>query len=95
MTAEDRYCWTDTARVALIGETGVILDVSQGKYYSLSPVAVQICRLLAEGRSVAEMTEELAGAFDMPKSTLAEDMRSFLALLERAKLCRIAGEEAK
>lgn len=55
------------------GET-VLLDLSQGAYYSLNGVGSRVWELLAEGMTLAEVSETLLAEYEVPPEDLDRDV---------------------
>jgi|GEM_PF-6617680 len=89
MESKPEYHLTENVRLALGKESGVLLDVALGKYYSLTPSAALIVSAIARGRSVDEIINNLGRAFGVSQSRLETDLRSFLSILEAKGLCRV------
>lgn len=43
----------------------VMMDIDQGKYFSLNPVATHIWDLLEKSRDIEELCKELVGEYDV------------------------------
>jgi hypothetical protein len=89
IAATHRYKLSQHARLALGKESGVLLDVALGKYYSLTPSAALIVSAISPGRSIDEVIENLTGVFDVSQSRLEADLRSFLSILQSKGLCHV------
>jgi hypothetical protein len=64
----------------------VVLDMSTGVYFGLSPVASRIWKLLASGSSRLEIEAALLAEFDVEPTVLASDLDNLLTQLEGKKL---------
>lgn len=64
----------------------VLLDLKQGKYYSLNGLGADIWRKLEAGRSAEQIEEELAEMYDAPTEDLRRDVADFIADLQRKRL---------
>ncbi len=62
----------------------VMMDVDEGHYYELDPVAARIWMLLEEASSASKICEALAGEFEVDAETCQRDTLEFLqAALEQ------------
>lgn len=57
-----------------LGEDCVMLDLASGTYFGLDPVGARLWQLLAEGRTVAEACEVLAGEYDASREQIESDV---------------------
>lgn len=64
----------------------VLLDLRQGRYYSLNGVGAEIWSQIESGRSVPEIESHLEGTFGAPRDTVRADVAAFLDDLSRKKL---------
>lgn len=51
-----------------------MLDLASGTYFGLDPVGARLWQLLAEGRTVAEACEVLAGEYDASREQIESDV---------------------
>lgn len=58
----------------------VLMDVANGRYFTLNDVAGRVWELLATPRSMGDIVTELAAEYDVPPERLIPDV---LALTER------------
>ncbi len=70
---------------SLGGET-VLLNISSGMYFGLSPVASRFWHLLREGATRAEAQSRLLDEFEVEEDALQADLDNLLADLEAKKL---------
>jgi hypothetical protein len=73
-----------------VGDSVVALDIDAGEYLDLNPTAAALWRRLADGTTVAALTDELRGSFDVGEAEAEADVRSFLDALRARGL--VAGE---
>lgn len=72
--------------VRIVDGQAVLLSLKTERYYGLDEVGTRIWDLLAAGKTLAETAAVLAGEFDAPAETIAEDMQKLLAELLREGL---------
>lgn len=85
-----RYSLSPNARFVVGKEFGVVLDVSVGKYYSLTSSAALIMRRIGAGATPDQVVDDLIQVYDVPRCRLERDLYIFLDLLEARKLCNVA-----
>ena len=61
-----------------LDDTIVMMDVEEGSYYELDPVASRIWTLLKEPRSASSICEALADEYDVDAQTCQRDTLAFL-----------------
>lgn len=81
------YKVSPNVRIAVTGETAIVLDVRRGKFFSLSPLATKIFMNLQAGWSASEITDYFTGTTQLPRQTVEGDVQSLLAALISKGLC--------
>lgn len=74
-----------------IGDTQVLLDVEQGVYFGLNPVATSIWRRLEKPVRVDELCRSLRVEYEAEETRLEADVLAFLAKLEAQNLIDVRG----
>ena len=69
-----------------LNDETVVLDMSSGVYFGLSPVASRFWKLLGAGTSRPEIESTLLNEFEVDPETLRADLDNLLADLEGKKL---------
>ena len=69
-----------------LNDETVVLDMSSGTYFGLSPVASRFWKLLNEGSSRENIEGVLLDEFEVEPEVLSADLDSLLADLEGKKL---------
>jgi hypothetical protein len=64
-----------------VNDERIVLDVQDGVYYGLNPMASRIWELLGESRSVAELQGEILATYDVEPAQLGEDLARLLEQL--------------
>lgn len=67
----------------------VLLDLRQGKYYSLNGIGAQIWQRLEAGLTVPEIETQLGGLYRAPVETLRADVADFIVSLQRKQLVHV------
>ena len=61
-----------------LDDTIVMMDVDEGHYYELDPIAARIWTLLEEASSAGSICETLAGEYKVDTKTCQQDTLEFL-----------------
>jgi hypothetical protein len=69
-----------------VGEETMLLDLVSGDYVALNEPAARIWELLAEPRSVRELTGELGRLFDVEPGKCLADTLDFLSGIDALRL---------
>jgi Coenzyme PQQ synthesis protein D (PqqD) len=72
----------------------VVLDILHGQMFRANFVGSRILELLKQGRTEAQIADELSAAFDVPLETAATDLQEFLAYLQEHRLLELRQSEA-
>jgi hypothetical protein len=65
----------------LVGEDCVMLNLESGTYFGLDPVGARMWDLLADGKSLGEACDALAGEFDASRSQIEADLAQLVTEL--------------
>jgi hypothetical protein len=76
----------DHVRSVIDPDGAVLLDLKQGKYYSLNGIGAEIWRNLEAGLSAPEIEDRLASLYDAPAEVLRGDVVDFIGDLQRKRL---------
>jgi hypothetical protein len=68
------------------GDGAVVLDIRQGKYFSLNGIGADIWRYLEAGEALTEIELRLARTYDAPEETLRRDLAEFVEQLKTGQL---------
>jgi len=71
----------------------VVLDIRQGQMFRLNLVGSRMVELLKQGYSEAQIAEQVSRQFNAPREIVENDLREFLAHLERNHLLVFAHSE--
>ena len=74
----------------MVGSEMVLLDYDRGIYYGLNPVGARMWQLMAEGATMEQIVEVLAGEYEVAAATLAGDLDALLRDLEAKELVQAA-----
>ena len=64
----------------------VLLDLQEGKYYSLNGIAAEIWKKIETGTSLQNILADLEARFDTTIEKLSSDLEVFIGSLERKGL---------
>jgi hypothetical protein len=76
----------DTVMVNELGREGVLLDLSNGEYFSLDEVGMDMWKALAKLGSTEAACAELSTVYAVDGPTLKNDLESFAEKLSSCKL---------
>jgi hypothetical protein len=90
LSLEDRLAPTDEVVVRELSGESVLLDLKSGVYFGLNGVGTRAWALMAQGGSLRDVHEALAGEFDAPATVIEGELFRFAAELCQHGLCRVA-----
>jgi hypothetical protein len=93
MTLETKVVASDQQVACDVGDETVILNLKDGVYYGLNPVAAVVWRSLSEARKVEELRNILIEEFDVGKDQCTEDLFGLLSQLLSWDLVEIRNGE--
>ena len=67
----------------------VMMDMEQGKYFSLNQTATAIWELLEKPLTLEELCDKLTGEYDIDQEQCIEDIKEYLEEMSRLGLIRI------
>ena len=70
-------------------EGAVLLDLREGRYFSINPIGAEIWQQLEQGAERGAIVDHLAGQFDAPSDRLEKDVDSFVDLLDQKGLIHV------
>ena len=56
-----------------VGDETVILDLASGTYFGLDPVGARIWELMGEGKTLAEVCEQMLDEYEVSRDDLERD----------------------
>lgn len=59
----------------------VMVNVKQGNYYALNPVATRIWEIIESPSTIAEITDTLLSEYEIDRSTCETEVRTFISTL--------------
>ena len=72
-----------------VGDETVILDLASGTYFGLDPVGTRIWQLLAEGRTLAQVSEVILAEYDVLREEVEQDLDQLVKELSARKLIEL------
>lgn len=79
----------ESLSTAPMGNELVMMDVSQGKYFGLNPLATHIWQLLASPMSLDMLVSKLVLEFDVSENECRADTEMFLLQLVDKQLVKV------
>jgi Coenzyme PQQ synthesis protein D (PqqD) len=67
--------------VAPVHDETVMMDFESGHYYGLDDIGSDVWQRLEEPRRFAELVDDLAGAYDADRATIAGEVEKLLVLM--------------
>jgi hypothetical protein len=74
MNLSDRVCIPPQVMARMVGDETVILDLASGTYFGLDPVGARIWDLMGEGRTLAEVCDQMLEEYEVTREELERDM---------------------
>jgi hypothetical protein len=93
LTLETRVVASDQQVACEVGDETVILNLKDGVYYGLNPVAASIWKNLKEERKVEDLRDMLMQEFDVDELQCTEDLFGLLSQLTSWELVVIRNGE--
>jgi hypothetical protein len=89
--AARRFRTADAVVVTQQADTAILLDLRNGRYYTLNPVGALVWSMFTAGASLESATARVKDEFDAPAEQLTSDVERFVKHLVTAKLIRRDG----
>jgi hypothetical protein len=86
LTAPANYKVSESLRSTHGQDGAVILDVAQGRMFSLNRVGARMLELMKSGAGEAEIVTVIGQEFEATRETVARDLGEFIATLGRHNL---------
>ncbi len=83
VTRNDAIVYTD------LDDTIVMMDVDEGQYYELDPIASRIWSIIENGQAVEAVCKNLTEEFDIDPNTCQQDTLEFLQAAKEQNIIRI------
>lgn len=75
---------------SMMDETGaVLLDLREGRYYSLNGAGARIWSRVEKGMTPSQILEDLKRTYQIPAERLLEDLAAFVRTMEEKGLLRV------
>lgn len=78
----------DTIRRTQSDDGGILLDISQGRMFSLNPVGSKIVESLEQGFDEATIAEQISTTYAVGIETARNDIRDFIETLNKHRILR-------
>ena len=73
MRLSDRITIPPQVMARTVGDETVILDLATGTYFGLDPVGARIWELLGEGKTLAEVCDQMLEEYEVAREELERD----------------------
>ena len=73
MKLSDKVSIPPQVMARTIGDETVILDLASGTYFGLDPVGARIWELLGDGKTLAEICEQMLEEYEVSREELERD----------------------
>lgn len=74
MKLSDKVSIPPEVMARTVGDETVILDLASGTYFGLDPVGARIWELLGEGKTLAEVCDQMLEEFEVSREELERDI---------------------
>jgi hypothetical protein len=73
MNLSDKVTIPPQVMARTVGDETVILDLASGTYFGLDPVGTRIWELMGEGKTLAEICEQMLDEYEVSREELERD----------------------
>ena len=73
MNLSDKVSIPPQVMARTVGDETVILDLASGTYFGLDPVGARIWELMGEGKTLAEICEQMLDEYEVSREELERD----------------------
>ncbi len=73
MNLSDKVSIPPQVMARTVGDETVILDLASGTYFGLDPVGARIWELIGEGKTLAEICEQMLDEYEVTREELERD----------------------
>jgi hypothetical protein len=90
----DSVTISETVLTTPIGESLMLLELTEGAYYELEEVGARMWQLLAEHKTPAEVAHQISVEYQISEPSVSADLSELLNELSASGLVSFAGEPA-
>jgi hypothetical protein len=91
MTLSDRVEIPPQVMTRTVGEEEVVLDLASGTYFGLDPVGARIWALMADGKNLGEICDQMLEEYDVTREELERDILRLADELNGQGLIQVVG----
>ena len=91
MTLFDRLEIPPQVMTRTVGEEVVVLDLASGTYFGLDPVGARIWELMADGKNLGEICDQMLEEYDVTREELERDILRLADELNGQGLIQVVG----
>jgi hypothetical protein len=91
MTLSDRVEIPSQVMTRTVGEEVVMLDLAGGTYFGLDPVGARIWELMADGKTLGEIRDQMLQEYEVTREELERDILRLAEELNGQGLIQVIG----
>jgi len=69
-----------------LSDSGFVFNPASGESYTVNPIGVEIIQLLKDGKSIAEVSEQILENYNTDLITIDKDLNDFIVMLKQYSL---------
>ncbi len=69
-----------------LSDSGFVFNPASGESYTVNPIGVEIIQLLKDGKSIAEVSEQILENYNTDLTTIDKDLNDFIVMLKQYSL---------
>ena len=69
-----------------LSDSGFVFNPASGESYTVNPIGVEIIQLLKDGKSIAEVSEQILENYNTDLTTVDKDLNDFIVMLKQYSL---------
>lgn len=90
---ETKYTLTETARSTHGQDGAVVLEIHQGRMFSVNRLGSRVLEMLNSAKTKSEIAIAISGEFEVSREKVEKDLREFLAILAQHKLIKVCASD--
>lgn len=91
MTLSDRVEIPSQVMTRTVGEEVVMLDLASGTYFGLDPVGARIWELMADGKTLGEIRDQMLQEYEVTQEEIERDILRLAEELNGQGLIQVIG----
>jgi len=69
-----------------LSDSGFVFNPASGESYTVNPIGVEIIQFLKDGKSIAEVSEQILENYNTDLTTVDKDLNDFIVMLKQYSL---------